>query len=70
MRLDKAHPGGMAHRSRDMTTEEIVQLIVEKVEEGDPEVLARISLVMKNRLLQKKEDLKEIETILLAGVQK
>jgi hypothetical protein len=53
-----------------MTPEEIVQLIVQKVEEGDPEVLSRISLVMKNRLLQKKEDLKEIETILLAGVKK
>lgn len=55
---------------RDMTPEEIVQLIVQKVEEGDPEVLSRISLVMKNRLLQKKEDLKEIETILLASVKK
>jgi hypothetical protein len=54
----------------EMTPEEIVQLIVQKVEEGDPEVLSRISLVMKNRLLQKKEDLKEIETILLAGVKK
>ncbi|MDD1663135.1 MAG: hypothetical protein LUQ67_03465 [Methanomicrobiales archaeon] len=53
-----------------MTPEEIIQLIIQKVEEGDPEVLARISLVMKNRLLQKKEDLKEIETILLSEVQK
>ena len=51
-----------------MTPEEIVQLIIQKVEEGDPEVLARISLVMKNRVLQKKEDLKEIEKILLAQV--
>jgi hypothetical protein len=53
-----------------MTPEEIIQLIIQKVEEGDPEVLTRISLVMKNRLLQKKEDLKEIETILLSKVQK
>jgi hypothetical protein len=53
-----------------MTPEEIIQLIIKKVEEGDPDVLARISLVMKNRLLQKKEDLKEIETILLSEVQK
>lgn len=51
-----------------MTPEDIIQLIIQKVEEGDPEVLARISLVMKNRVLQKKEDLKEIETILLANV--
>jgi hypothetical protein len=57
-------------KRRDMTPEQVVQLIIEKVEEGDPEVLARISLVMKNRLLQKKEDLKEIETILLANVQR
>ena len=49
-----------------MTPEEIIQLIIQKVEEGDPEVLARISLVMKNRVLEKKEDLKEIEAILLA----
>jgi hypothetical protein len=55
---------------RKMTPEEIVQLIVEKVEEGDPEVISRISLVMKNRLLQKKEDLKDIERILLATVQR
>jgi hypothetical protein len=55
---------------RNMTPEEIVQLIVEKVEEGDPEVISRISLVMKNRLLQKKEDLKDIERILLATVQR
>jgi hypothetical protein len=53
-----------------MTPEEVIQLIIVKVEEGDPEVLSRISLVMKNRLLQKKEDLKEIETILLANVQR
>jgi hypothetical protein len=53
-----------------MTPEEIVQLIVEKVEEGDPEVISRISLVMKNSLLQKKEDLKDIERILLATVQR
>ena len=52
-----------------MTPEQIVQIIVKKVEEGDPEVLARISLVMKNRVLQKKEDLEEIERILLANVK-
>ncbi len=63
-------PEGRGLSARDLTPEEIIQMIVRKVEEGDPEVLARISLVMKNRLLQKKEDLKEIETILLAGVQK
>jgi hypothetical protein len=63
-------PKGRKLNARDLTPEEIVQMIVQKVEEGDPEVLARISLVMKHRLLQKKEDLKEIETILLAGVQK
>ncbi|MGA2933830.1 MAG: hypothetical protein ABSD81_01585 [Methanomicrobiales archaeon] len=51
-----------------MTPEDIIQLIIQKVEEGDPEVLSRISLVMKNRVLQKKEDLKEIEKILLANV--
>jgi hypothetical protein len=53
-----------------MTPEDIIQLIIQKVEEGDPEVLARISLVMKNRVLQKKEDLREIETILLADVRR
>jgi hypothetical protein len=53
-----------------MTPEEVVQLIIRKVEEGDPEVLNRISLVMKNRVLEKKEDLKEIEAILLAQVQR
>ena len=53
-----------------LTTEEIIQLIIQKVEEGDPEVLARISLVMKNRVLQKREDLKEIETILLSEVRR
>jgi hypothetical protein len=53
-----------------LTPEEIIQLIIQKVEEGDPEVLARISLVMKNRVLQKREDLKEIEKILLANVPK
>jgi hypothetical protein len=51
-----------------MTPEEVIQLIIVKMEEGDPEVLSRISLVMKNRLLQKKEDLREIEKILLAQV--
>jgi hypothetical protein len=51
-----------------MTPEEVVQLIIDKMEEGDPEVLSRISLVMKNRVLQKKEDLREIEAILLAQV--
>jgi hypothetical protein len=49
-----------------MTPEQIIQLIIKKVEEGDPEVLGQISLVMKNRVLQKKEDLKEIEKILKA----
>jgi hypothetical protein len=53
-----------------MTPEEIIQLIVEKIEEGDPDVLSRISLVMKNRLLHKKEDLKEIEAILRSQVKK
>ena len=53
-----------------MTPEEIIQKIIEKVEEGDPEVLARISLVMKHRLLNKKEDLKEIEALLKAQVKK
>jgi hypothetical protein len=53
-----------------MTPEEIILKIIEKVEEGDPEVLARISLVMKNRLLTKKEDLKEIEALLAAQVKK
>ena len=51
-----------------LTAEEIVQLIIDKVEEGDPEILGKISLVMKNRVLQKKEDLREIEKILLANV--
>jgi len=60
----------MSPQKNEMTQEEIIQLIVKKVEEGDPEVLSRISLVMKNRLMQKKEDLREIETILLAQVQK
>ena len=53
-----------------MTPEEIIQKIIEKVEEGDPEVLSRISLVMKNRLLTKKEDLREIETLLAAQVKR
>jgi len=53
-----------------LTPEQIVQLIVDKVEEGDPEILAKISLVMKNRVLQKKEDLKDIEKILLANVSR
>ena len=64
-------PGTANLRARppgSMTPEEVVQLIIQKVEEGDPEVLARISLVMKNRVLEKKEDLKEIEAILLAQV--
>ena len=52
-----------------MTPEEIIYKIIEKVEEGDPEVLSRISLVMKNRLLTKKEDLREIEALLEAQVQ-
>ena len=51
-----------------LTEEEIVQLIIDKVEEGNPEVLIRISLVMKNRVLQKREDLREIEKILMANV--
>lgn len=53
-----------------MTPEEIIQLIIEKVEEGDPEVLARISLVMKHRLLNKKEDLKEIEALFVSMTKK
>jgi len=53
-----------------MTPEEVVQKIIEKVEEGDPEVLSRISLIMKNRLLTKKKDLKEIEAILAAQVKR
>ena len=53
-----------------MTPEQIVQKIVEKIEEGDPEVLNRISLVMKNRVLNKKNDIKEIEAILKAQVRK
>ena len=57
---------GTRHTHRHMTPEQVVQLIVQKVEEGDPEVLSRISLVMKNRVLQKKEDLREIEKILMA----
>jgi S-adenosylmethionine:tRNA-ribosyltransferase-isomerase (queuine synthetase) len=53
-----------------MTPEEIIQRIIEKIEEGDPEILNRISLVMKNRLLTKKEDLKEIETLFAAITKK
>ncbi|HUK39371.1 MAG TPA: hypothetical protein VLV30_09675 [Methanomicrobiales archaeon] len=52
-----------------MTPEEIILKIVEKVEEGDPEVLARISLVMKNRILTKKQDLQEIQALLEAQVR-
>ena len=51
-----------------LTEEQIIQLIIDKVKEGDPEVLGRISLVMKNRVLQKREDLREIEKILIANV--
>jgi hypothetical protein len=58
------------YKGEGMTPEEIIQLIVEKIEEGDPEVLSRISLVMKNRLLHKKEDLKEIEALLKAQIKK
>ena len=53
-----------------MTPEEIIQRIIEKIEEGDPEILARVSLVMKNRLLTKKEDLKDIETLFASMVKK
>ena len=53
-----------------MTPEEIILKIIEKVEEGDPEVLTRISLVMKNRILTKKEDIKEIQAIFEAQVGK
>jgi hypothetical protein len=53
-----------------MTPEEIIQRIIEKIEEGDPEILARISLVMKNRLLTKKEDLKDIETLFASLTKK
>ena len=55
-----------SRRLPSMTIEQVIQQIILKVEEGDPEVLSRISLVMKNRVLQKKEDLKEIEKILMA----
>ena len=53
-----------------MTPEEVVQKIIEKVEEGDPEVLNRISLVMKNRLLSKREDLEEIQALFEAQVKR
>ena len=53
-----------------MTPEEIVQQIIDRIDEGDTEVLNRISLVMKNRLLSKKEDLKEIEALLAMQVRK
>jgi len=53
-----------------MTPEEIIQKIIEKIDEGDPEVLNRISLVMKNRLLNKKDDLKEIQSVFEAQVKK
>ena len=53
-----------------MTPEEIILKIIEKVEEGDPEVLSRISLVMKNRLLTKKEDLRDIEALFAAQVKR
>jgi S-adenosylmethionine:tRNA-ribosyltransferase-isomerase (queuine synthetase) len=53
-----------------VTPEEIIQKIIEKVEDGDPEVLARISLVMKNRVLNKKQDLQEIEVLLKAQTGK
>jgi hypothetical protein len=56
---------GEGEERRGMTPEEIIQVIIDKVEEGDPEVLARISLVMKNRVMRKKEDLREIERLLL-----
>jgi len=59
-------PAIRSRRLPPMTPEQVVQMIVQKVEEGDPEVLSRISLVMKNRVLQKKEDLREIEAILMA----
>ena len=52
-----------------MTPEEIILKIIEKVEEGDPEVLTRISLVMKNRILTKKEDIKEIQAMFEAQVR-
>ena len=57
-------------RDKEMTPEEIIQRIIEKIEEGDPEILNRISLVMKNRLLTKKEDLKEIEALLASMTKK
>jgi len=53
-----------------MTPEEIIQRVIEKIDEDDPEVLNRISLVMKNRLLSKKEDLREIEALLALQVKK
>ncbi|HVN65253.1 MAG TPA: hypothetical protein VMT31_01415 [Methanomicrobiales archaeon] len=64
--VDAARAGPRSRRPGSMTPEQIIQLIIKKVEEGDPEVLGQISLVMKNRVLQKKEDLKEIEKILKA----
>ena len=63
--LSGSYPG-MPHA---MTPEEIILKIIEKVEEGDPEVLTRISLVMKNRILTKKEDIREIQAIFEAQVQ-
>ena len=57
-------------RDKEMTPEEIIQRIIEKIEEGDPEILNRISLVMKNRLLTKKEDLKEIEALFVSMTKK
>jgi hypothetical protein len=53
-----------------MTPEEIIVKIIEKVEEGDPEILGQISLVMKNRVLNKRQDLKEIEALLAMQVKK
>jgi len=57
-------------RDKEMTPEEIIQRIIEKIEEGDPEILNRISLVMKNRLLTKKEDLKDIEALFASMTKK
>ena len=53
-----------------MTPEEIVLKIIEKVDEGDPEILGQISLVMKNRVLNKRKDLKEIEALFALQTKK
>ena len=66
---DASRPKSRPRSPGPLTPEQIIQLIIQKVEEGDPEILGQISLVMKNRVLQKKEDLQEIEKILMATVK-